>query len=181
MIYTKEAVLKDGAPCLIRSGGAADAQAAYDCFMLTHAETDNLLSYPDENSFTAEGEGEFLAKREESPNAVELCAFVDGHLAGLAGIEPIGDKDKVKHRADFGISVERAYWGRGLGFLLTAACIECARKAGYLQVELEAVSDNAAALRLYEKCGFREYGRNPKGFRRRDGGWQELVLMRLEL
>ncbi|MBQ6536554.1 MAG: GNAT family N-acetyltransferase, partial [Firmicutes bacterium] len=100
---------------------------------------------------------------------------------GLAGIEPIGPKDKVKHRADFGISIERAYWGKGMGWQLTQACIECARKAGYLQVELEAVGDNAAALRLYEKCGFREYGRNPKGFRTRDGRWQELVLMRLEL
>ena len=40
---------------------------------------------------------------------------------------------------------------------------------------------DTAALRLYEKAGFREYGRNPKGFRRRDGLFQELVLMRLEL
>jgi hypothetical protein len=29
--------------------------------------------------------------------------------------------------------------------------------------------------------GFVEYGRNPKGFRSRTTGWQELVLMRLEL
>lgn len=181
MLYHKEVVLKDGTPCLIRSAGKDDAQAVHDCFMLTHGETDYLLSYTDENSFTVEGEGEFLAKHEESENAVELCAMVDGHLAGLAGIEPIGPKDKVKHRADFGISVERAYWGKGVGWQLTLACIECARKAGYLQVELEAVSENAAALALYEKAGFREYGRNPKGFRRRDGSYQELVLMRLEL
>ena len=181
MLYHKEVILKDGTPCLIRSAGAADAQAAYDNFMLTHEETDNLLSYADENSFTVEGEGEFLAKREASETAVELCAIVDGHLVGLAGIEPIGEKDKVKHRADFGISVERACWGKGVGWQLTLACIECARKAGYLQMELEAVSENAAALALYEKAGFREYGRNPKGFRRRDGSYQELVLMRLEL
>ena len=34
---------------------------------------------------------------------------------------------------------------------------------------------------VYESVGFREYGRNPKGFRSRLSGWQELVLMRLEL
>ncbi len=181
MLYRKEVILKDGTPCLIRSAGEADARAAYDNFMLTHEETDNLLSYPDENSFTVEGEGQFLARREASETAVELCAIVEGRLIGLAGIEPIGEKDKVKHRAGFGIAVERACWGKGVGRQLTLSCIECARKAGYLQVELEAVSDNAAALRLYEKCGFREYGRNPKGFRRRDGSFQELVLMRLEL
>ena len=181
MIYKKEVILKDGTPCLIRSAGKEDAQAVYDCFMLTHEETDWLLSYADENSFTVEGEGEFLARQEASDGAVELCAVADGHLAGLAGIEPIGPKYKVKHRADFGISIERAYWGKGMGWQLTQACIECARKAGYLPLELEAVSENAAAIALYEKAGFREYGRNPKGFRTRDGRWQELVLMRLEL
>lgn len=181
MRYRKEVILKDGSPCLLRNAEAADAKSVYDCFMLTHEETDYLLSYADENSFTVDGEAEFLAKREESAGAVQLCAIVDGRLAGLAGIEPIGEKDKVKHRADFGISVERAFWGKGIGYQLTLACIECAKAAGYLQVELEAVSENATALRLYEKCGFREYGRNPKGFRKRDGRWQELVLMRLEL
>ena len=53
--------------------------------------------------------------------------------------------------------------------------------AGYTQLELEVVAENRAALALYKSVGFEEYGRNPKGFRSRTGGWQELVLMRLEL
>ena len=75
----------------------------------------------------------------------------------------------------------KEYWGLGIGRALTECCIECARKAGYLQLELEAVADNKAALALYESAGFREYGRNPKAFRSRISGWQECVLMRLEL
>ena len=43
------------------------------------------------------------------------------------------------------------------------------------------VGDNETAVRLYKKYGFVEYGRNPRGFLTRDGRWQELVLMRLEL
>lgn len=181
MKYCKEVTLKDGRACVVRSCTAADAQAAYDCFKLTHGETDNLLAYADESTMTVEGEAEFLARREESENAAELCAVAEGRLVGLAGVWPVGDRDKVKHRAELGISVERAWWGRGVGYNLTLACIECARKAGFLQLELDVVSENAAAIRLYEKCGFREFGRNPKGFRKRDGSWQELVLMRLEL
>ncbi|MBQ7681453.1 MAG: GNAT family N-acetyltransferase, partial [Oscillibacter sp.] len=53
--------------------------------------------------------------------------------------------------------------------------------AGYAQLELAAVSENARALALYRSAGFVEYGRNPRGFRSRLTGWQELVLMRLEL
>ena len=58
---------------------------------------------------------------------------------------------------------------------------EAARAAGYVQLELEAVAENKAALALYRSVGFVEYGSNPKGFRSRLTGWQELVLMRLEL
>ena len=64
---------------------------------------------------------------------------------------------------------------------MTLACIACAKEAGYAQLELEAVAENAAALALYRSVGFVEYGRNPRGFRSRLTGWQELVLMRLEL
>ena len=55
------------------------------------------------------------------------------------------------------------------------------QKAAYAQLELEAVAANKAAVALYESVGFVEYGRNPRGFRSRISGWQELVLMRLEL
>ena len=77
--------------------------------------------------------------------------------------------------------MDKAYWGLGIGRALTEACIECAGAAGYVQLELEAVAENKSALALYRSVGFQEYGRNPKGFRSRLTGWQELVLMRLEL
>lgn len=64
---------------------------------------------------------------------------------------------------------------------LLEACIECAKKAGYVQAELNVVADNASAISLYKKEGFVEYGRNPKGFCSRTVGWQEVVLMRLVL
>ena len=180
MQYEKEVILKDGAACLLRGAGEQDAEAVLHCFNRTHAETDYLLTYPEENLFTEKQEAEFLKARQESPNAIEIAAYVDGKIAGTAGIEPLGCKEKIRHRADFGIAIEKAYWGHGVGKALTLACIECARKAGFLQLELEVVAENASAVKLYESVGFREYGRNPRGFRARTG-WQEVVLMRLEL
>ena len=77
--------------------------------------------------------------------------------------------------------MDKAYWGLGVGRALTKACIECAKRAEYAQLELEVVAENRSAIALYESVGFVEYGRNPKGFRSRLTGWQEVVLMRLEL
>lgn len=181
MEYRKTVQLKDGRTCVLRNGTEADAQAVLDNFALTHRETDWLLSMPEEISLTLEKEAVYLKVRMESENEIELVAEVDGKIIGTAGIDCIGKQWKIRHRTNFGISIDKAYWGLGIGRALTQACIECAKAAGYAQLELEVVADNISAISLYQSAGFVEYGRNPKGFRSRLTGWQELVLMRLEL
>ena len=181
MEYQDTVRLKDGRTCVLRAASGEDAEAVCGNFSLTHAQTDFLLSYPEENSYDADRERQFLTDKKNSADEVELCAVVDGRIVGTAGLESLGKKDKVRHRAEFGISIEREYWGLGIGRALLAACIECAKRAGYAQLELDVVGENARAIRLYQSMGFTEYGRNPRGFRSRNTGWQELVLMRLEL
>ena len=93
----------------------------------------------------------------------------------------MGSRYKVKHRADFGIGIAKEFWGLGIGRALTEACIECARKAGYTQLELEVMASNLNAVALYKNVGFTEYGRNPRGFNSRTDGYRELIYMKLEL
>ena len=181
MEYNSTVTLKDGRACILRNGTASDGQALLDIFNLTHTQTDYLLTYPEEHSYTAEDEAELLRRKTDSVDEIELLAELDGKVVGSAGIGSVGRKEKIRHRAEFGISVDKAYWGLGIGRALTEACIECAKKAGYAQLELEVVAENRSAIGLYESAGFVEYGRNPKGFRSRFTGWQEVVLMRLEL
>lgn len=181
MKYNQTITLKNGKEAVLRNGEAADGKAVYENFNATHAETDYLLSYPDENSYDPEQEAKFLDGKAASPNEIEILAFVDGKLAGMAGIEAVGSKYKLRHRAEFGISILREYWGLGLGKALTTACIQCAREAGYGQLELNVVAENRRAVSLYRDAGFVEFGRNPRGFNSRISGYQELVYMRLEL
>ena len=181
MEYRKIIALKNGRTCVLRSATQEDARGVLNNFIRNHEQTDYLLTYPDEITFTVEQEEKYLQAKTDSPNEAELVAEVDGMIVGQAGIEALGRTDKMKHRAEFGISVDEAYWGLGMGRALTRACIELARQAGYRQLELQAVADNAPALALYASEGFVEYGRNPRGFRSRRTGWQELVLMRREL
>ena len=181
MRYLKTITLRDGRQCILRNGTAEDARAALDSFYLTHVETDYLLTYPDEGGLTLEAEAQYLQGRTESDGEIEILAEVEGSVVGSAGIGPVGTQEKLKHRAEFGIGIERAYWGLGIGRALVVACAECARAAGYAQLELDVVADNERAIALYQSEGFVEYGRNPRGFRSCQGGWQELVLMRLEL
>lgn len=181
MTFERQIQLKNGQTALLRNGTAADGAAALENFLQAHKETDDLLSYPDEITFTAEDESRYLQEKTDSPNEIELLALVDGKVVGMAGIEAVGTQEKVRHRADFGVDILRDYWGLGLGNAMTEACIQCAREAGYAQLELTVVAENKRAIALYQKHGFVECGRNPKGFRSRFSGYQEIVTMRLEL
>lgn len=181
MIYSRKEMLKNGKTCLLRNCESSDAEEILKLWEKTHTETDFLLAYPDEKSFSVSEEEKFLEERAKNKREVEICAVVDGRIVGLAGITAIGMKEKMRYRADFGISVMKDYWGMGVGRTLTEACVECAKKADYKQIELEVVADNVSAISLYKSAGFMEYGRNPRGFRSRYTGWQELILMRMEL
>lgn len=181
MKYHQKITLKNGKEAWIRNGDATDGRAVYELFNLAHAETDYLLSYPDENILDPEHESIFLEEQTNSPNEIEMIAIVDEKVVGMAGIEAIGTKYKVRHRAEFGINVLQEYWGLGLGKALTKACIECARNAGYVQLELDVVAENERAVKMYQCFGFEEFGRNPRGFNSRVSGYQELIYMLLIL
>lgn len=181
MKYRKTIILKDGRECLLRNGRKEDGKEALEAFSLTHEETDYLLTYTDEKNFTEEEEGCFLEAKAESQDEIEILAVIDGKIAGLAGVSSLGRKVKIRHRAGFGISILKEYWFLGIGRAMLEACIECAKKAGYEQLELDVVAENARAIALYEHCGFTIYGRNPRGFKSRYSGYQEVVYMKLEL
>lgn len=181
MIFERELTLKNGKKLLMRNGLPEEGGELLRVFNATHTETDFLLTYPEENTFTEEQESRFLKEKYENDKEIEIVAFVDGKIVGSAGFEAIGSKFKVKHRCDFGISILKDYWGMGIGKALTQACIDCAQTAGYSQIELEAVAQNSRAISMYESLGFVEFGRNPRGFRSRLSGFQEVVHMYREL
>ncbi len=179
--YYKKIRLANNTLCIIRNATITDAKGVLENTKIIREETDFLLSYPDEINFSVEEKEKFLEDKENSPCEIQICALVDDRIVGLAGISAVGLKDKVKHRAELGISIEKAYYGKGIGTALTKACIECAKTAGYRQLELEVVAENTNAIALYRKFGFTETGRNPRGFCSRYTGWQELISMLLEL
>lgn len=140
-----------------------------------------MLSYPEEHCFDTKSESEFLQARAESDREVMLLAVVNDKIVATAGISAVGNKHKVRHRAEFGINVVKEYWGLGIGKAMMKACVQCAKNAGYQQLELEVVADNQRAFHMYQSIGFVEFGRNPLGFISKYSGPQELVYMRMVL
>ena len=52
MLFNKTIKLKDGRECILRNGTAEDGKDLLEVFNLTHEQTDYLLTYPDENTYS---------------------------------------------------------------------------------------------------------------------------------
>lgn len=177
MRYEQTVTLKDGTPIVLRSLEKWDAGAAILCFRKVAGETDYLLRETEECGVTIAQEEETIARKLESPREMLLGAFVGEELVGMAGLNAIGSLSRVQHRASVGISLERAYWGQGIGSAMMSALIDAARQAGYEQVELDVVDNNTRAVALYTRFGFITIGKIPNGMKYRDGSCADLCLM----
>lgn len=130
---------------------------------------------------SAEWEEYLLQQNLDNKQSLMIMAFVNGDMAGNAGLACIEDKFKMRHRCSIGICLKERYWGLGIGKLLMQEQIRCAKKMGYEQMELGVFADNERAQRLYEKLGFEKWGEIKNAFRLKDGTYRNEIQMGLFL
>lgn len=181
MKLKRDVTIKADEACLLRSLEPSDAKEALAVCKRAAGETLNMMRYEDEWTMTEEQEAAFIEKQKNDPKALMLGAFVNGRMVGTAVFQGVHPGDRARHRAGVGISILRAYWGRGIGTALMRALIDAAKTTGLEQLELDVVSTNEAAVRLYTRCGFVEYGRHPRMMKYRDGTYADTILMILDL
>ena len=86
---------------------------------------------------------------------LHLVAMREDQLLGSAGLHPAGASLRRRHAMGMGISVCKSAQGQGVGSALMAALLDYADNWGQvLRVELTVYTDNAQAIRLYERFGF---------------------------
>lgn len=163
----------------LRTPSEGDAQAMIDMMLGCYAETEFLSSTPEEFRVTVQDEINFMKRFEASDRECMISAFVDGRLVGNVSIRQVSGVRRMRHRANLGISVLKAYWGRGVGSMLMDAAIQTAQSAGYAQIELQVAADNERAIRLYERFGFEQYGRCPRALKREGGYADEIEMVRV--
>lgn len=104
------------------------------------------------------------------PSTANRTIVVDGQVAGS-----VGSFEEAGHR-EVTYWLGRSYWGKGLA---TRALAEFLAHADPTRpMYARAAKDNAASLRVLEKCGFRIVGED-KGFANARGREVEEFLLRL--
>jgi L-phenylalanine/L-methionine N-acetyltransferase len=88
-----------------------------------------------------------------------LVACVEDRLVGNITLS-IPQNPRRRHVGEIGIVVHDDWCGRGIGTALLQSAIDLAdRWLNLSRLELSVYVDNAPAIALYEKCGFKREGR----------------------
>ena len=97
---------------------------------------------------------------------VVFGAFENGELAGIVGLafEP---REKARHKVTlFGMYVSDKARQHGLGYkLVQAALAEAQNHPGLRLIQLTVTAGNEAAFKLYQRCGFTQFGLEPMAVR----------------
>lgn len=148
---------------ILRNPQVSDAKTMVEYMKQMLSETHYLLREPNEFLSIVE-EKVYLQKLEDNPKSIFICAFDQNNMIGSVNIVSSSNRKKIAHRCSLGISVLKEYWSYGIGSKLLEEALTQANKEGYKQVELEVYADNLRAIKLYEKYGFKQYGRLPNAF-----------------
>ncbi len=168
---------KSGRTVTLRNAEKSDAKNLIRYLRTTAGESPYLLREPEEIVLTVEQEEEFIKTMEASRRELLMVSLADGKLAGCGSINPIGGYGRYFHRCNMSVALYREYCGCGIGRTMFEKFIEAARESGYEQAELEAVSGNENAIRLYEKLGFKKYGEFPHNMKYKDGSYADAYWM----
>ena len=155
-----------------------DAAALLTYLKIIGGETDNLSFGPEGVPLDEEAERAWLDRQAHSRDHIQLLAKARGEIIGTASLNR--RQGRMSHRAEFGISLKKAWWGCGAATVLAQGVLAFAREAGIEQVNLEVRSDNRRAIRLYEKLGFRKLCTFP-GFFKINGQLIDFDFMNLDL
>jgi RimJ/RimL family protein N-acetyltransferase len=110
-----------------------------------------------------DAEQRFTGTSLASANTVFLAFDASGTLAGTTGIYR-ENGPKSQHRMGiWGVYVAAEARGQGIGTRLLQEAIAYSRTIdGVRQLELAVASHNLAAVRVYERAGFQQFGRLPR-------------------
>jgi aminoglycoside 6'-N-acetyltransferase len=115
----------------------------------------------------------------DEPEASRFAIEVDGAVAGMV---QFGEEEEPKYRhAWIDLFVDPALHGRGIGSEAVKRVVRLlVEERGHHRITIDPAVENVAAVRAYQKAGFKPVGTMRQSERDADGGgWHDSLLMEL--
>ncbi|HYH82887.1 MAG TPA: GNAT family protein [Longimicrobium sp.] len=164
----------------LRLAEPEDAAAILEYFRTLGGQTTFVTFGSEGIPLGEEAEAAFIARTRSRDNAIFLLAVAPEGIVGALTYAG-GEKARTRHTGEFGVSVLREWWGRGVGPALLEEMIAWARGGGVVRkINLRVHVDNVRAIRLYERLGFVHEGRTTRDMFM-DGRFVDSLMMGLEI
>ena len=135
------------------------------------------VAFPQEESLNPETGAEFFSSQSYCGVAVNE----NDAVIGLYILHP-NNVGRCGHICNASYAVSSKCRGQHIGEKLVIDCIQKAKEIGFLILQFNAVVEtNIHARHLYERLGFHQLGVIPKGFRMKDGHYENICPYYLEL
>lgn len=171
---------KDGRELILRYPSWGDEEGMRE-FINTMSKEDTFITFSGE-VVTVEDEKVYLTRMfagMEEDDCVLVIAVAENKVVGSVSLErKTESKRRARHIASFGISLLPEFRGVGVGEELATTVFEEAEKhlSEIRMLILSVYSLNERAHQLYQKLGFKDYGRLPGGVWYRDQYIDEILM-----
>ncbi len=156
--------LSDGQILQIRETRKEDAAEVIKYLGIISYESDFLTFAPGELNVSLAEEEVVIEECSKAQNKVMLIALVEEKV--VACLNFTGHQNsRVAHTGEFGVSVRKDYWNKGIGTAMVEELIQWAHSSKVVRkINLRVRSDNQKAICLYKKLGFVEEGVTTREF-----------------
>jgi RimJ/RimL family protein N-acetyltransferase len=154
----KEIKLRNGKNLMIENGDRCHAKEMMEYIDKISIESDFLTFGQGEFNITLEDEEKFIETTSKKNNALFIIGQIDGKIVGNLNFSG-GERPRIAHRGEMGVSVLKEYWGQGIGTELIKYLIHWAKESDIIKkINLRVRTDNVSGINLYKKLGFVEEG-----------------------
>ncbi len=134
------------------------------------------VAFPQEDYLDRESGEAFFASQSYTGVAED-----GGAVVGLYILHP-NNIGRCGHICNASYAVAGRMRGKGVGEQLVRDCLRMGKELGFRVLQFNAVvENNLRARRLYERVGFHQLGTIPKGFRMKDGHYENICPYYIEL
>lgn len=154
----KRVQLKNGEELTVREALPADAKGVLNHMRKVGDESDTLTFSSKEIIREVEEQAKIIQENLDTENKVFILALLGDELVGVMNVTA-SNRARLKHVGEFGISVRKVHWQKGIATFMLNYMMEWAEANSILRkINLRVLAHNTGAIGLYEKLGFEREG-----------------------
>jgi RimJ/RimL family protein N-acetyltransferase len=171
----KKISLSDGIDLIISKPSLEDAASIVAFLNKVGGETEFLTFGLNEFPFSAHEEELTIKDCLERDICLMLIAQVGDEIVSQLFLQR-SDKPRLMHIGDVAITVSKNYWGKSIGGHMMQIALEWAKNKNLSKMQLQVRTDNARAVKLYEKLGFRIEGTITQAMKVNDKYFDDYIM-----